>query len=98
MDFVKKEYQTFQTSVLANGGAFSQEQSRTVETLTDQVSKVVSPTSIIQSQRVVIQETNCGIQDHGSIASNRSIIGGKVLFQEDQSVSGIVSQTSKKKQ
>ena len=47
----------------------------------------------LQSQRVVIQEANCGIQDWGSIASNRSIIGGKVLFQEHKSVSGIVSQT-----
>ena len=98
MDSVEKEYQASPTSVLVNDRVFSsQQQSRTVETLTDQVRKVVSPTSTIQSQRAVIQEANCGIQDHGSIASNRSIIGGKVLFQEDKSVNGIVSETSSKK-
>ena len=89
MDSVAKEYQASPTSVLVNDAVFtSQQQSRRVET------KVVSPTSTIQTQRAVIQEANCGIQDHGSIASNRSIIGGKVLFQEDKSVNGIVSETS----
>ena len=98
MDSVEKEYQASPTSVLSNGGVFSQQKSRPVEALTEQVSKVVvSPTSTIQSQRAVIQEANCGVQDHGSVASNLSIIGGRVLFQEDKSVSGIVSQTSSKK-
>ena len=95
MDSVEKEYQASPTSVLSNGGVFSQQKSRPVEALTEQVSKVVvSPTSTIQSQRAVIKEANCGVQDHGSVASNLSIIGGRVLFQEDKSVSGIVSQTS----
>ena len=92
MDSVDKEYQSSPTSVLVNDGVFpSQQQSRRVET------KVVSPTSTIQSQRAVIQQANCGIQDCRSVASNRSIIGGKVLFQEEKSVNGIISETSSKK-
>ena len=92
MDSVEKEYQASPTSVLVNDRVFPlQQQSRTVET------KVVSPTSTIQRQRAVIQQANCGIQDCCSVVSNRSIIGGKVLFQEEKSVNGIISETSSKK-